>query len=44
MAPEGRNRDVDIENGHVDAEWERAAGMNWESGTATYTVVCKVSS
>ena len=41
MVPESRNRD---EKGLVDTGWERAGGMNWESGTAIYTIMCEIRS
>ena len=33
---QGRNRDIDIENGHVDTAV--AGGMNWEIGIDIYTL------
>lgn len=40
MVPEGRNRDTDIEKGHVDTGWERAGGTSWESSPDMYTPSC----
>jgi len=37
---QGRNRDADVENGHVDAVGERESGMNWESSTDIHTLLC----
>ena len=34
----GRNRDIDIENGHVDTgRWGREDGVNWEIRIGIYT-------
>jgi len=37
---QGRNRDADIENGHVDMKRGRGVGMNWEIGIDVYTLPC----
>ena len=37
---QGRNRDIDIENGYVDIEGEREGGMDWESITDIHTQSC----
>ena len=43
---QGRNRDSDVENKHMDTKggkWWRAAGgggMNWEIGVDIYTLIC----
>ena len=42
---QGRNRDTDVENKHMDAKggkWQGASGgvMNWEIGIDIYTVIC----
>ena len=34
---QGRNRDTDIENGHVDTAGEGEGGMNWETSIDIYT-------
>ena len=36
----GRNRDTDIEKGHVDTVEEGEGGMTWESSTDICTRVC----
>ena len=36
----GRNRDTDIENGHVDTVGEGEGGMNWEIRFDTNTLQC----
>ena len=37
---QGRNRDIDVENGHVDAGVEGEDGMNWEIRIDIYTLPC----
>ena len=37
---QGRNRDVDIENGHVDTVGEGDGGTNWEIGIDIYILPC----
>ena len=37
---QGRNRDIDIENGYVDIAGEREGGMDWESITDIHTQSC----
>ena len=37
---EGRNRDTDVENGHVDIEGEGEGVMNWEIRIDIYTIPC----
>ena len=34
---QGRNRDADIKNGHVDTVGEREGGTKWETGIDVYT-------
>ena len=36
----GRNRDVDVENRHVDTVGRGEGGKNWESSTDIYTPPC----
>ena len=36
---QGRNRDADLENRHVDEAGKRG-GMNWEVETGMYTLPC----
>ena len=36
---QGRNRDTDAENGHVDTAEEGEGKMNWESWTDIYTLL-----
>ena len=38
---QGRNRDTDIENGHVDTVREGESGTNWEGSTDIHTTMCK---
>ena len=35
-----RNRDIDVENGHVDTGWEGEGGTNWEITMDIYTLPC----
>ena len=35
---QGRNRDIDIENKHMDTKGGRGSGMNWEIGIDIYTL------
>ena len=35
---QGRNRDIDVENGFVDTVGEGEGGTNWESSIDTYTL------
>ena len=42
---QGRNRDTDVENKHMDAEGGKqrmrgGGGMNWEIGIDIYTLIC----
>ena len=37
---QGRNRDVDIENGHVDTGGEGVGGTKWEIRTDINTLTC----
>ena len=37
---QGRNRDIDIENGHVDTGGEGEGGTNWEIRIDIYTLPC----
>ena len=37
---QGRNRDTDIENGHVDTVGEEEAGTNWEMRSDIKTLPC----
>ena len=37
---QGRNRDMDIENRHVDIEGEGEGGTNWEIGFDINTLPC----
>ena len=37
---QGRNRDTDVENGHVDTVGEGEAEMNWKIGIDIYTLPC----
>ena len=37
---QGRNRDVDVQNGHVDPGGDGEGGTNWEITTDIYTVPC----
>ena len=37
---QGRNRDTDIENKHVNTSGEGEGGMNWESEVNIYTLPC----
>ena len=39
---QGRNRDTDVENKHVNTVWEGEDGTNWESKTDSYTTMCKI--
>ena len=36
-----RNRDTDVENGHVDMEGGKGGGMNWEIGIDIHTLPCE---
>ena len=36
---QGRNRDTDVENGHVDTAEEGEGKMNWESWIDIYTLL-----
>ena len=36
---QSRNRDTDVENGHMDTREGRGSGMNWENGIAIYTLL-----
>ena len=41
----GRNRDTDVENGHVDTEGEGEGGMNWEIRfDLNNTIMCQIAS
>ena len=40
----GRNRDTDIEKGHVDTVEEGEGAMNWESSIEIQTLACKIAS
>ena len=35
---QGRNRDMEVENGHVDTAWGEEGGMNWEVKTDIRTL------
>ena len=35
-----RDRDIDIENGHVDTTRERESERNWERWVDIYTLLC----
>ena len=37
---EGKNRDVDVETGHVDKAEEGEGGTNWEIRIDIYTLPC----
>ena len=37
---QGRNRDAEVENGHVDTEGEGEHGVNWEIRIDIYTLPC----
>ena len=37
---QGRNRDVDVENGHVDTGEEGESGTNWEIRIDIHTLPC----
>ena len=37
---QGRNRDVDVENGHVDTVGEEEGGTNWEIRFDMFTLPC----
>ena len=36
----GRNRDIDVEDRHVDTVGEGEGGMNWEIRIDLYTLPC----
>ena len=36
---QGRNRDTDVQSGHVNIAREREGGMNWESSTDIYIFI-----
>ena len=38
---QGRNRDADVENRHVDTEREGKGGTNWEIRIDIYTLPCE---
>ena len=35
-----KNKDIDVENGHVDAEVEGEGEANWKSRNDIYTLLC----
>ena len=37
---QSRNRDTDIENKCMDTKQGKEDGMNWETGTDIYTLLC----
>ena len=42
---QGRNRDIDVENKHMDTKGGKGGGgdgggMNWEIGIDIYTLIC----
>ena len=36
----GQDRNIDIENGHVDTGWEGEGGTNWDIRIDIYTLPC----
>ena len=40
MYLQSRNRDTDVENKHMDTKGRRGDGMDCETGTDIYTLLC----
>ena len=36
---QNRNKDIDIENKHMDTKRKRSRGKNWETGADIYTIL-----